>query len=476
MAANETGLVYFTVKNSGKGAAYNLKLYASETNGIEGLRIPSQKFIARQLSPGQSRTDSVSVSALKNLGEGMAEIQLAIGEANNYAATPARTSVRTREFSLPKLLISDVVLSEISANEIRLHATIKNTGISSVRDVNVTVKYPNAVLAKGKSSETLPLLKPDESKELYYTFAKTREFNGTFNYTFNVDVKDKTDLARDHKTASTKEIVEGGGGGGLLKADVVDTDIPRSSKVEPSANTYALIIGNEAYQKTSPVPHAINDARVFRDYCRLTYNIPSSNIKFVTNATGAHMQEGIRWISGKAQEAEGGNAELLIYYSGHGTTGEDRTNPSENDQYLVPVDVSNLDAGLSISRNDIYASLSKVSFKRASIFLDACYDGTHRGMDKTPKYNWKGKIFVFASSSFNQVSNPYSEKRHGFFTYFLLKSLWETKGNINYETLVEQVKRQVSLQSKIVAGKAQIPEAIPSPETKDDWKRWKICN
>jgi hypothetical protein len=471
LAANESGFIYFTLRNAGQGDAYNLRLYASEKNGIEGLQLPSQKFIARQLKPGESRADSLSVSGLRNLAEGMAEIELYMNEANSHAGPPVQTSIRTREFSLPKLIISDIVLSDISDREIRLYATIRNSGLSSLQDVSINVKYPDVVLAKGKSSETLPLLKPDESREVFYTFAKTRAFNGTHNYTFDVDIKDKTDLARYHKAVYTKERVV------AAERDPIDNDIPRSTKVEPSSNTYVLIIGNENYKKISPVPHAINDARVFGEYCRLTYNVPkSTNIHFVANAGLADMKDGLDWLVTKAKEAKGGNAELIIYYSGHGTVGKARDGTSDDDQYLVPVDVSNLDVSLSISRHDIYASLSEVSFKRASIFLDACYSGDKRPIVKEPVYKWKGKIFLFASSSLGQVSNPYSEKGHGFFTYFLLKSIWETRGNINYADMVEQVKQQVSSVSKSITKEEQKPQEVPMPEAKDEWKRWKIAN
>ena len=42
-----------------------------------------------------------------------------------------------------------------------------------------------------------------------------------------------------------------------------------------------------------------------------------------------------------------------------------------------------------------------------------------------------GNMVVFASSSGNESSGIYREQQHGYFTYFLLKKLQETKGELH---------------------------------------------
>jgi hypothetical protein len=78
----------------------------------------------------------------------------------------------------------------------------------------------------------------------------------------------------------------------------VDIDIPVTNQIK--SNTYALIIGNEDYSSfqtglTSEVnvDFAINDARIFKEYCYSTLGIPEKQIKFLANATAGQMNQGI---------------------------------------------------------------------------------------------------------------------------------------------------------------------------------------
>ena len=62
------------------------------------------------------------------------------------------------------------------------------------------------------------------------------------------------------------------------------------------------------------------------------------------------------------------------------------------------------------------------------------------------------------------------EKGHGLFTYFLLKKLQETKGQITLGELVEYVTKQVKRQSVVINNKKQTPTVIPSAAMVDKWK------
>jgi hypothetical protein len=59
------------------------------------------------------------------------------------------------------------------------------------------------------------------------------------------------------------------------------------------------------------------------------------------------------------------------------------------------------------------------------------------------------------------------------FTYFLLKNLQETKGEIKYLDLYNYLKREVSLESTITI-KPQDPDLLISEEIKDKWENWKL--
>ncbi|MBQ9474729.1 MAG: hypothetical protein IJU69_00535 [Bacteroidales bacterium] len=59
------------------------------------------------------------------------------------------------------------------------------------------------------------------------------------------------------------------------------------------------------------------------------------------------------------------------------------------------------------------------------------------------------------------------------FTYFLLKKLQETKGDVNYQELSEYLQSNV-LQKSSVLGKIQTPSVIPSSAVGESWKQWRL--
>ena len=78
-----------------------------------------------------------------------------------------------------------------------------------------------------------------------------------------------------------------------------------------------------------------------------------------------------------------------------------------------------------------------------------------------------------SSSTGDESSAVYNEKKHGYFTYFLLKKLQETKGDISYKELsdfiIKNVKKETGLKGKI-----QSPQINISPQVKGKWEYWKV--
>jgi len=86
----------------------------------------------------------------------------------------------------------------------------------------------------------------------------------------------------------------------------------------------------------------------------------------------------------------------------------------------------------------------------------------------------KGNIVVFSAAQGDETAYPYKEQGHGLFTYYLLKKLQETKGDVTLGELSDFVKTQVVRQSVVVNGKMQTPTLIPSAAVGDSWKTWKL--
>lgn len=261
----------------------------------------------------------------------------------------------------------------------------------------------------------------------------------------------------------------------------VDTDIPMTNANQP--NTYALIIGNEDYKSKQRglrneqnVDYAENDAQIFALYCKKTLGIPHNQIKILKNATSAEISQGLDWIN-NLSKIERGKARIIFYYSGHGLPHE-RT----KEAYLIPTDVSGTQFKYSIKLNDVYRILTEHPSKQVTVFLDACFSGGARnegliamkGISIRPKENLiPGNLVVFSSSTGEESSAVYREKHHGYFTYYLLKKLKETKGNVDFETLSKYVTESVSKGTGIIS-KIQTPQVKVSSSVHNKYKKFKL--
>jgi hypothetical protein len=172
-----------------------------------------------------------------------------------------------------------------------------------------------------------------------------------------------------------------------------------------------------------------------------------------------------------------GKMELIVYYAGHGLPDE-----STREAYLIPVDVSGSSLKSAIKLNDMYTAFSESPAQRVTIFLDACFSGGardksliagNRGLKIKPKdFYLRGNTVVFAASSGDQSSMPYKEKMHGMFTYFLLKKLKETKGEVSYKELSDYLKLSVSVEALKKKNKEQNPQVQVSEEMNIEWENW----
>jgi hypothetical protein len=262
----------------------------------------------------------------------------------------------------------------------------------------------------------------------------------------------------------------------------VDVNIPQNNV--SNDNTYALIIGNEDYSSQQTglntevnVDFAIHDAEIFKEYCIKTLGLKNEHIFFYKNATTGKMQQGIKQIE-RVSAALKENVNIIVYYSGHGLPDE-----QTKEGYLVPVDVSGNDVTSGIKISELYKRLTANSPSKVTVFLDACFSGAGRnkgllslkGVTVRAKDEvLGGNLVVFSSSSGVESSAVYKDKCHGIFTYYLLKKIQETKGDITYEQLYKYVNEQVKLQSILINGKDQTPTILGSGAVINKWENWKL--
>jgi len=256
----------------------------------------------------------------------------------------------------------------------------------------------------------------------------------------------------------------------------VDKNIPEASS--ENKNTFALIIANENYTQVTKVPYANNDGFVFSQYCNRTLGIPERNIRFIKDATSGMLREAINWLA-DIMRVYGENAKVIVYYAGHGIPDE-----ASRSAYLLPVDCSGKDKQVCYKLDDLYQKLGSSEAERITVFIDACFSGSTRNNEvlsanargvalKAKPAQATGKMVVFTAASGDETAYPMATEGHGMFTYFLLKKLQETSGNVTYQELGSYLRQEVSRNSIVLNSKSQTP-TVTAGQAATNWEAWKM--
>ena len=133
---------------------------------------------------------------------------------------------------------------------------------------NEGLKYPERYTLNPNNSDNIP------SNLLAQNDRDVNSNNQTIN---NITVVQQVPIVIDNQLEEDNSSLTEYG-----KSDV-DINIPLGQQEQ--TNTFALIIANENYQEVENVPNALNDGKIFAEYCEKTIGIPKSNIRLLTDAT-----------------------------------------------------------------------------------------------------------------------------------------------------------------------------------------------
>ena len=340
-------------------------------------------------------------------------------------------------------------------------------GIGTTKDENKAFEAINQAIKSSTGKERCSYL--DAKGELYSIIGNSKNALKVYEQIVNIDAQFYPNyIAKNGETAFYKYVMQLKGG--------VDLDIPKTT--EKRENTFVVIISNENYQTEAAVPYALNDGRSFAKYCELTLGIPKTNIKIVENATLNNIKYNLNWLK-QISSVYGTNSKVIFYYAGHGIPNESNGSAS-----LLPVDGYGNDVTTGYSLNDLYSQLSELPSKEVLVFLDACFSGTKRegGMMasargiaiKVKATQPKGNLVVFSAAQGDETAYPYKDANHGMFTYFILKKLKDTKGDVTLQDLTSYVTTEVKKNSLLLNGKLQEPTLYSSPNVSTNCMSWKI--
>ena len=256
----------------------------------------------------------------------------------------------------------------------------------------------------------------------------------------------------------------------------VDTDIPLLGQT--NNNTFAVILANEDYQRESKVEFAKNDGKTFETYSRQVLGLPQKNVHYVANATLNNMIAELDWLS-EVCKAYRGEANVIFFYAGHGIPNEKDGSP-----YLLPVDAIGRNLRTCYSVDELYSILGNMPAKKVVVMMDACFSGAKRSGEmmtsargiaiKVKQKTPPGNLIIFSASQGDETAYSYKDAKHGLFTYFLLKKLKETKGDVTLGELSKYLTDQVTRYSIVENGKSQTPATNPSQTLLPVWKDMKL--
>ena len=288
-----------------------------------------------------------------------------------------------------------------------------------------------------------------------------------------LDNLSNTEIASGGLTKKTKELVTSRY---PAPNSDVDKDIPISK--QKNKNLFAFIIANENYPE-APVPFSLNDGRMFREYCSKTLGLPDENISMYEDATFGNIIAAVEKMKSVAEVFEG-DASILFYYAGHGFPDD-----KQSTAYLLPIDGNASDitvTGYSLAK--LYREISALNLKSAIVFLDACFSGAKREDEmlassrgiaiKVQEEAPQGNMVVFTAAQGDETAHQLEDKGHGLFTYYLLKELQQTGGNVTLGDLTDFVSKQVKRQSVVINNKKQTPTVIPSTAVVNVWREMNI--
>ena len=255
----------------------------------------------------------------------------------------------------------------------------------------------------------------------------------------------------------------------------VDANIPLTNS--KSDDVYVLIIANENYLFLDKVKYAKNDGAIFKEYCIKTLGISERQIRYYPDATFGVIAGGVDWLRYALENFEGSQG--IVYYCGHGIPDE-----KTSSAYIIPVDGKGTNMATCVSLNELYKTLAATNATRITYFMDACFTGANkegsmlvaaRGVAIKPKSGkLEGNTIVFSASSGDETAMTYEEKQHGLFTYYLLKKLQETAGDVSYEELSNYISKKVKKDAFLLKEKPQTPVVATSPAVSSTWKSMRM--
>ncbi|MDW3206933.1 MAG: peptidoglycan-binding protein [Alphaproteobacteria bacterium] len=212
-----------------------------------------------------------------------------------------------------------------------------------------------------------------------------------------------------------------------LAVDLIPLN-PIRTPTRTNPDAVALIIGTETYRSLPDATYADRDAKAFADYAQYVLGVPPTRIKTLVGEEagfGSIRKALSLWLPSLV---ETGKSDVYVFFAGHGLTDGDATGA-----YLLPYDGdAELLQFLAIQRGDLIEELAALNARSATVVLDTCFSGPGRADDmlvasrpvfSVPSPTVPAGVAVLSAASGRQTAGTLPQRRHGLFSYFLMRGL-----------------------------------------------------
>ena len=491
--AEENGKVKVSISNSGKGSAMGVFVELKPETSNKNISSEKSKVIG-QIHSGETKTIELNINAFKSVSKMMNRFTVSATESYGFPPDPMQISFETFPFIPPKLNLVDFGISTPNErNEIRpqttteVQARIQNEGQGPAEHVQFSVNLPKGVYFTPESRQeySFSTLKPSEFKDLEFSFNTSKEVSEIIPITIGFTEGSSSgffpmnlEVQKPQKTIQQLIVT----GKELSKVDIVDVatisvdvekDIPITGR--NGEDDLAVVFGIENYKNVPGVSFAKRDAMYIKKYFESVLGIPNNRIYFKTDSDVTLAEFNLAfggWLKRRLNK----NTNVFIYYAGHGAP-----DLKQNKAYLIPYDGDpDYAADTGFEMDKLYEQVSDLGAASVTVFLDACFTGANRNnemllADARPVFmevdaTATGNVTVFSASGGKEISSAWPEKKHGLFSYYLMKGMRgdadENKDNkITIGELGDYVRENVSDMAGMLDR-----EQTPSLQTIDEKK------
>ena len=224
-----------------------------------------------------------------------------------------------------------------------------------------------------------------------------------------------------------------------LRKESAKDEVPLIPDLE-YGNYYALVIGNNHYERLDKLSTAVNDAKSIASLLRAEYGFK------VDLLTDAKRDEVVSALS-RLRKIVSPRDNLLIYYAGHGWLDTDM-----DEGFWLPVDASEDDQVNWIANDTITRSVRAIKAKHVMVVADSCFSGTlTRGVEpKVKKPDYINQIvkkkarMVLTSGGLEPVTDT-GGGNHSVFAKSFIHILNQNSGVLDGHQFYSTLRKQVML-------------------------------